>query len=107
MTRKKRLMGLLNIWRHRKKIMLLMFLLMSQHALAADKNAEEDALGFSITGDKESPNVLYLVPWKTPPSPDKIAPPFPDLLPLELINPSSQRQEQQLFKQVQRLHNAP
>ena len=86
-----------------KTLVLLTVFLGVQSALAADTKADEDALGFSISGDKESPSVLHLVPWKTPTAPDKIRPPFPDLLPIELVQPASHQQEQYLFNQLKTL----
>ena len=68
--------------------------------------AADEPLGFSITGDKESPGVLYLVPWKTPNPPNKIRPPLPELAPIELLDRDTLRREQRYFMQVQTLQPA-
>jgi len=36
--------------------------------------------GISIIGNKELPNVLYIVPWKTPDMPDMDEPPLASLI---------------------------
>ncbi|MFW2374684.1 MAG: hypothetical protein ACN4GM_16275 [Gammaproteobacteria bacterium] len=36
--------------------------------------------GISIIGNKELPNVLYIVPWKTPDLPDMLEPPLSTLI---------------------------
>ncbi len=69
-------------------------------------NAADEPLGFSITGDKESPGVLYLVPWKAPNPPNEIRPPLPELAPIELLDRSTLRREQRYFMQVQTLQPA-
>lgn len=63
-------------------------------------NAADEPLGFSITGDNESPGVLHLVPWKTPSPPNKIHPPLPELAPIELLDRDTLRREQRYFMQV-------
>jgi len=39
-----------------------------------------DMKGISIIGNKELPNVLYIVPWKTPDMPDMDEPPLASLI---------------------------
>lgn len=39
-----------------------------------------DMKGISIIGNKELPNVLYIVPWKTPDMPDMNEPPLASLI---------------------------
>lgn len=49
------------------RIMLLFFLLVSMTVGAEEKIKME---GMSVIGNKESPNLLYIVPWKSPKIPD-------------------------------------
>ena len=89
---------------HRSLCWVLIILTTGLKTLAA--NAADEPLGFSITGDKESPGVLYLVPWKTPNPPNKIRPPLPELAPIELLDRDTLRREQRYFMQVQTLQPA-
>jgi hypothetical protein len=73
---------------------------------ALSVNAADEPLGFSITGDKESPGVLYLVPWKAPNPPNEIRPPLPELAPIELLDRNTLQREQRYFMQVQTLQPA-
>ena len=49
------------------RLMLLMVLLVATPLRAEDTIKME---GMSVIGNKESPNLLYIVPWKSPKIPD-------------------------------------
>lgn len=49
------------------RISLLLLLLVSMSLKAEDAIKME---GMSVIGNKESPNLLYIVPWKSPKMPD-------------------------------------
>ncbi len=49
------------------RIMLLLSMLASMSLKAEDTIKME---GMSVIGNKESPNLLYIVPWKSPKLPD-------------------------------------
>lgn len=74
--------------------------LLSSFAMAEPR--EDEALGYSIKGDKESPNVLYFVPWKSPSPPSKISIPLPELNSMEVLDRDTLLREQLYFKQLQR-----
>ena len=73
--------------------------LFSGLTFAEPKDAE--ALGYSVKGDKESPNVLYFTPWQSPRPPSKIAVPFSGLNSLQAIDRDTLLREQRYFKLLQ------
>ncbi|MBL4606911.1 MAG: hypothetical protein JKY01_03670 [Pseudomonadales bacterium] len=73
----------------------------SSNISAAEPN-DEEALGYAIKGDKESPNVLYFVPWKSPSPPSKIDIPPPEINSLDVLDRDTLLREQIYFKQLQK-----
>jgi hypothetical protein len=67
--------------------------------------AEEsiDMEGLSIIGNKELPNVLYIVPWKSPELPDMTEPPLSTLIDeaLEPIDRESVLRRELYYKVIQ------
>lgn len=44
---------------------VLMFILNANHVFAAESaEIEETVLGMNVSGNKEAPNILYIIPWK-------------------------------------------
>jgi hypothetical protein len=80
-------------------ISCLIFAIFSNIAMA--ESSEDEALGYSIKGDRESPNVLYFVPWKSPSPPSKISIPPPELNSMEVLDRETLLREQLYFKQLQ------
>jgi hypothetical protein len=63
---------------HITRIILLTYLIgFSNISFAEDR---VDMKGISIIGNKELPNVLYIVPWKSPDMPDMNEPPLASLI---------------------------
>ena len=79
---------------------MILFFLISNNARS--ESSEDETLGYSIKGDKESPNVLYFVPWKSPSPPSKINIPLPDLSTMEALDRETLLREQLYFQQLQK-----
>lgn len=69
------------------KPILLSFFFISNLTFAADDNEKIKLQGLSITGDKELPKVLYIVPWESHKATKITAPKFKSTLdePFEYI----------------------
>ncbi len=60
------------------RLILLGFLLAFSFLISAEEAIDME--GISIIGNKELPNVLYIVPWKSPELPNMIEPPLTTLI---------------------------
>ena len=61
---------------------IIQYCLLASLVISGSVQAEEsiDMKGLSIIGNKELPNVLYIVPWKSPELPDMNEPPLATLI---------------------------
>ena len=80
-------------------LFLLMSLLFSVSSFAAeDSISSSRILGMSVTGNKESPRSLTIVPWRSPSMDGKIPEVSPVWQPtLGLLDPDSYRRDINLF----------
>ncbi|TNF35860.1 MAG: hypothetical protein EP315_05015 [Gammaproteobacteria bacterium] len=69
------------------------------HTTHADQRTELE--GISIIGNKEMPNILYIVPWKTPEIPNMI-----DIPLTTLINQSLEPIDRQTVIREEQYYNA-
>lgn len=80
-------------------ILLLLSSLMHSHLTLAEQQIDME--GISIIGNKELPNVLYILPWKTPELPELSEPPLSTL-----INQSLEPVDRQAVLRKEQYYNA-
>jgi len=80
------------------QFILFSFLSIFGFCISAEESIDMD--GLSIIGNKELPNVLYIVPWKSPELPNMTEPPLSTLIneALEPINRESVLRKEVYYK---------
>lgn len=81
--------------------LMLVFFIPTAWSAPADGKTKSDMQGISIIGDKESPTVLNLVPWKSPKNPNMIPIEIPDIDALTPVQRKTLRREINYFYQHQ------
>lgn len=78
----------------------ILFVLLTIMSFSIHAEKSVDMEGISIIGNKELPNVLYIVPWKSPELPEMTEPPLTSLVneALEPINRESLLRKELYYK---------
>ncbi len=89
------------------KILLIAAILLTSSIQAVYAEQRTELEGISIIGNKELPNILYIVPWKTPEIPNMIDIPLTTLInhSLEPIDRQTVIREEQYYNALQSLNS--
>jgi len=83
-------------------VMIVLFLMnISSRVDAAETEIKETVLGMNVSGNKEAPNILYIIPWKD--SSDNSTPPEVTRLMDEIystVDPDVYQKEVVFFEQL-------